>query len=154
MQQCQIDDTSLKYSRATYGALTLVAFFIRSEWLVFAVAILVILGAFSFKLNLPYQLFSLMLKKKSTPVQKESAELSFVAAMTGTLLLVGFALVYFDIAVNFGWIFILLVTLLIFLACFVGFCVATLMYVLIRKLFRKNAAPPTDTTVDKGPQVN
>ncbi|MFA5135008.1 MAG: DUF4395 family protein [Patescibacteria group bacterium] len=141
MKQCQIYDGSLKFSRAVYGALTLLAFFIRSEWLVFAVAVLIILGAFSLKLNFLYQFHAVvlkkMMKKQTAPVQKESAELNFVAAMTGALLLFGFILVYCDTWVNFAWYFILLVTLLIFLACFVGFCVATLMYVLIKKMFVK-----------------
>lgn len=143
MKQCQIYDSSLKFSRATYGVLTLVAFFTRSEWLVLVISLLIILGAFSLKLNIPYQLHALVAKKKTGPVQKESGELNFVAGMTGALLLFGFLLLYFNTWVNFAWIFILLVALLIFLACFVGFCVATLMYVLFKKIFKKtNSGTP------------
>lgn len=93
------------------------------------------------KLNIPYQLHSLALKKlqkdKPSTIQKEVGELNFVATMTAALLFVGFLLVYFGKFVDFAWIFILIVTLLIFLACFVGFCVATLMYVLLKKFLKR-----------------
>ncbi|MFA6410670.1 MAG: DUF4395 family protein [Candidatus Buchananbacteria bacterium] len=140
MQQCQIHDDSLKFSRAFYGIMVLVAVLIRSEWLVLAASILMALGIFSLKLNLPYQFHLLVIKKmkkeKSLPVEKESAELNFVSGMTAVLLLIGFLLIYFDKFVSFAWIYILVVDLLIFLACFVGFCVATLMYVFFKKVFK------------------
>jgi hypothetical protein len=141
MQQCQIHDAALKFSRAVYGILVLIAVLIQSEWLVLAAAILVILGAVSFKLNIAYQFYILVLKKilndKSPLVLKESGELSFVAGMTGVLLLVGYIWLYYAKVDDFAWVYILIVDLLIFLACFVGFCVATLMYVLLKKLFKK-----------------
>ncbi|MFA6099029.1 MAG: DUF4395 family protein [Patescibacteria group bacterium] len=153
MKQCQIYDGSLKFSRATYGVLTLIAFFTRSEWLVLAVSLLIILGAFSLKLNIPYQFHTLVIKKmmknQTAPVQKESGELNFVAAMTGALLLFGFLLLYFNVWVNFAWIFILLVALLIFLACFVGFCVATLMYVLMKKMFKRKSEDTANINQEK-----
>lgn len=136
MKQCLIYDSSLRFSRAVYGLMTLIAFFLHSQWLLFAAAALVTLGAFSLKLNLAYQLHALFTKKP--PVQKESGELRFVAATTGFLLFFGWLLIYFDKFVNFGWYFILVVALLIFLACFVGFCVATMMYILLKKIFNKN----------------
>jgi len=137
MQQCQIYSGSLRFSRATYGVLLLLAIIIRNQWLVLAVAILTIFGAFSLKLNIPYQLHVLFSKKKSEPMLKESAELNFVAAATGILLLIGFALIYFSKLITFAWIYLLVVDLMIFLACFVGFCVATLMYIFFKKLFKK-----------------
>lgn len=141
MQQCQIHDGSLKFSRAVYGILVLIAIIIHSQWLVLAAAILVILGAISLKLNVAYQFYILVLKKilndKAPLVTKESAELSFVAGMTGILLLIGFFWLYYGQSADYAWIYILIVDLLIFLACFVGFCVATLMYVLLKKLFKK-----------------
>lgn len=141
MQQCQIHDGSLKFSRAVYGILVLIAVIIHSQWLVLAAAILVILGAISFKLNLAYQFYILVLKKilndKSPLVTKESAELSFVAGMTGILLLIGFFWLYYGQSADYAWIYILVVDFLIFLACFVGFCVATMMYVLLKKLLNK-----------------
>jgi len=137
-------DSSMRFSRAIYGILTLIAFFIRSEWLLLVVCVLIVLGAFSLKLNFLYQLHAMVIKKKTAPVQKESAELSFVAGMTGALLLFGFLLIHFKVWVTFAWIFILLVAMLIFLACFVGFCVATLLYVLVRKVFNK-AGPDNNT---------
>ena len=82
MQQCQIHDGSLKFSRAVYGILVLIAVIIHSEWLVLAASILVILGAISLKLNIAYQFYILVLKKilndKAPLVLKESGELSFV----------------------------------------------------------------------------
>ncbi|MCX6739712.1 MAG: DUF4395 family protein [Candidatus Parcubacteria bacterium] len=141
MQQCQIHDSSLKFSRAVYGILVLIAVLIHSQWLVLAASILVILGAISLKLNIAYQFYILVLKKllndKSQLVLKDSGELSFVAGMTGVLLLVGFFWLYYGQVDDYAWIYILIVDLLIFLACFVGFCVATLMYVLLKKLFKK-----------------
>lgn len=141
MQQCSIYDKSLRFSRATYGVLVLVAFLMHNQWLVLAAALLTILGAFSLKLNIAYQFHALVFRKKGfAPVQKDSAELGFVAGMTGALLLIGFFFLYFGKFVEATWIYILIVDLLIFLACFVGFCVATLMYVLFKKLFYKTNA--------------
>ena len=141
MQQCLIYDNSLKFSRAVYGTLALVAFLIHNHWLVLIVSGLMILGAFSVKLNIPYQFHALvlrkLLKKKAGPIQKESGELNFVAGMTATLLFIGFLFIYFGKFVNFAWIFILIMAFLIFLACFVGFCVATLMYIFFKRIFKK-----------------
>ena len=139
MRQCLIYDGSLKFSRAAYGVLLLFAILFHSQWLVLAVSVLIFLGVFSLKLNIPYQFHAWFLKTKRAPTQKESGELNFVAGATGFLLLVGFALLYFNKFVDFAWMYLLVVDLLIFLACFVGFCVATLMYVLLKKLFIKNS---------------
>lgn len=142
MKQCSIYDNSLRFSRATYGVLTLIAFLIRNQWLVLVVSLLVISGAFSLKLNIAYQIHALILKKfsgkKYVTIAKDLGELNFVAGATGILLFIGFLLLYFGKFVEFAWIYILLVTLMIFLACFVGFCVATLMYVFLKRLFTKN----------------
>lgn len=141
MQQCQIHDDSLKFSRAVYAVLVLIAILIHSQWLVLAVGILTILGAVSFKLNLFYQFHILVIRKlmgkKTMPVQKESAELKFVAGMTGILLLVGYFWLSSGQAVDAAWIYVLIVDLLIFLACLVGFCVATMMYIILRNIFFK-----------------
>ncbi len=141
MQQCPIYDNSLRFSRATYGILTLIAVLIRNQWLVLATSLLMVLGVFSIKLNIPYQFHALVLRKlfkeKSQAIQKESGELNFVAGVTASLLFIGFLFLYFEKFVNFAWIFILITDLLIFLACFVGFCVATLMYVFFKKTFKK-----------------
>jgi len=140
MKQCSIYNNSLKFSRAIYGILVLTAFFIHSQWLVLATSILMAFGIFSIKFNIPYQFYTLvvrrLLKEKLEPVQKESGELNFVAGMTAILLFVGFLFLYFEKFVDFAWIYILIVDFLIFLACFVGFCVATLMYVFFKKIFK------------------
>jgi len=137
MKQCTIHSNSLRFSRAVYGIMVLLAFFIHNEWLVLVTAVLMILGVLSIKFNIPYQFHTLILNRKSMPVQKELAELNFVAGMTAALLLIGFFLIYFNRLVDFAWIYLLVVDFLIFLACFVGFCVATLMYVFFKKIFIK-----------------
>ncbi|MFH1820632.1 MAG: DUF4395 family protein [Candidatus Nealsonbacteria bacterium] len=138
MKQCLIYNKSLKFSRATYGILTVIAFLIHNHWLILITSLLMILGIFSIKLNIPYQFYTLFLRKLLKdgvePIQKESGELNFVSGMTGVLLFIGFLFLYFGKFVDFAWIYILIIALLIFLACFVGFCVATLMYVLFRKI--------------------
>ncbi len=141
MQQCLIYDKSLRFSRATYGTLILIAFLIHNHWLVLATGLLMAFGSFSIKFNIPYQFHALVLRKvlkeKSAPIQKESGELNFVSGMTAGLLFIGFLFLYFGKFTSFAWIFILIVALLIFLACFVGFCVATLMYAFFKKTFKK-----------------
>lgn len=141
MQHCLIYDKSLRFSRAIYGILILVAFIMHNHWLVLATSILMTLGIFSIKLNLPYQfhvlIFRKLLKKKPVPIQKELGELNFVAGLTATLLFIGFLLLHFGKFDDFAWIFILIIALLMFLACFVGFCVGALMYVFFKKIFKK-----------------
>jgi len=141
MQQCLIYDNSLKFSRAVYGTLALVAFLIHNHWLVLIVSGLMILGAFSVKLNIPYQFHALvlrkLLKKKAEPIQKVSGELSFAWGMGGSLLLIGFLLLYFEKFVSFAWSLVLIVALLMFLAGFTGVCVASLMYAVFKKIFKR-----------------
>lgn len=141
MQQCQIHNDSLKFSRAIYAVMVLLAVLTHTQWLVLLVAILTILGAFSFKLNVFYQFHVLVIKRlsKSTvmPIPKESGELSFVSGATGILLLIGYIWLYSGQRVDLAWVYILIVDFLIFLACLAGFCVATLMYVILKKIFRR-----------------
>jgi len=138
MRQCLIYDNSLRFSRAIYGTLVLIAFFIHSYWLVLIISLLMAFGTFSIKFNIAYQFHALvlrnLLKEKTEPIQKESGELNFVSGMTAGLLFIGFLFLYFEKFVDFAWIFILIMAFLIYLACFVGFCVATLMYVLLKKI--------------------
>ncbi len=141
MKQCSIYNNSLKFSRAIYGILVLISFFIHNQWLILVTSVLMAFGIFSIKLNIPYQFHALvsrgLLKEKSEPIQKESGELNFVAGMTAALLFIGFLFLYFEKFVDFAWIFILIMAFLIFLACFVGFCVATLMYVFYKRIFKR-----------------
>ena len=137
MQQCLIYNNSLRFSRATYGVLTVIAFFVHSQWLILAVSILMALGSFSLKFNIPYQIHAKLTKQRSTPIQKELGELNFVSGMTAGLLFIGFLFIHFGKFVDFAWIYILIIAFLIFLACFVGFCVATLMYVFFKKIFKR-----------------
>jgi len=100
-------------------------------------------GAIDVRLNIPYRLHLFFTKyvfrKPFVPVKKESTELNFVSGLTGVFLLIGFLCIYFNKFVAFGWIWLLLMSLLLFLACFAGFCVATLSYAVFIKLIRKNA---------------
>jgi hypothetical protein len=58
--------------------------------------------------------------------------------MTGALILVGFLFVHFKWSPAFGWAWLLVMSLLLFMACFAGFCVATLSYALFLKLIGKS----------------
>lgn len=141
MNTCSIYDKSLRFSRATYGVMTVLAFFLHNEWLLLLTVILMAFGTFSLKLNLTYQLHVFCLhkmgKRTPPPVQKESGELSFVSGMTAILLFIGYLFIHFNYHAQVAWIYILVVAALIFLACFVGLCLASLMYVLFKKLFKK-----------------
>ena len=146
--QCEIHDDSLKFSRAVYGLMVLIAIIIHNPGLVLAAAILVFLGIFSFKLNIAYQFHLFFIKKRmknaKLPVKKETGELVFVAAMTAVLLFIGFLWLHYGHNADAAWIYVLMVDLLIFLACFVGFCVATLMYILLKKLFTSKKSVNTN----------
>jgi len=141
MQQCLIYNNSLRFFRATYGILALVAFLIQNHWLVLAISLLMAFGVFSIKFNIPYQFHALILRKllkeRSEPIQRESGELNFVSGMTGSLLFIGFLFLYFGKFVDFAWILILIVALLMLLACFAGICVASLMYAVFKKSFKR-----------------
>jgi len=141
MKKCLIYDNSLRFFRAAYGILSLVAFLIQNQWLVLVISLLMAFGAFSIKFNILYQFHALILRKllkeRAKPIQKESGELSFVSGMTGALLFIGFLFLYFGKFVDFGWILILIISLLMFLACFAGICVASLMYAVFKKIFKR-----------------
>ena len=47
MGQCLIYNESLRFSRATYGVMLLIAILIRNQWLVLLAATLIILGVFT-----------------------------------------------------------------------------------------------------------
>ena len=137
MQTCSIQDSSLKFSRAVYGSLTFIAYFIRNEWFLLAAGLLILLGMISIKLNIPYQLHSFFLKKGSKPTQIEKAELSFVWGMMATFILGGFWFIHIGKFVEAAWIFILMVAILLFVSCLIGFCLATSIYIITKKIFRK-----------------
>lgn len=143
MPQCSVYDRSLKFSRLIYGLIVLFAFLIQNKWLILLVSILTIVGALSLNFNIPYQIHILLekhlLKRKDVETsERDFGELSFVSAATGILLLIGFLLLQFTEYTQFAWIYILIVTAMIFMACLVGFCVATFMYILIRNRFTHN----------------
>lgn len=140
MKEYLVCDTSLRFSRAVYGSLALIAYLTQNHWLVLVVGILMLLGVFSLRLNVPYQFCSLTLnrlfKKSSNLVRKESGELSFACGMGGTFLLIAFLLLYFEIIVGIAWSLVLVMTILMFLASFLGLCLATVMYAVLKNAFR------------------
>ena len=141
MQQCLIYDSSLRFSRAFYGTLALIAFLTQSIWLVLITTLLMLFGAFSIKFNIPYQFHALILKKilknETKPIQKESGELNFACGMGGIFLFISFLLLYFEIFISLAWGLTLMMSLLMFLASFVGVCVGSLMYAIFKKIFKR-----------------
>jgi len=140
MRQCVIYDSSLKFSKAVYGILALTAFLIQNYWLVLVISVLMIVEIISIKLSLPYYLHSLYLKKffpgRLRPVRKESAELSFVCGLAGSPLFISFFLLYFNKFTAFAWGLVLVIALLLLMSGIVGVCVASLTYVIFKKIFR------------------
>ncbi len=134
---CSIYNKSLKFSRTFYGVLALIGFFIENYWLIFFVSVLMGIGAFSIKLNLPYQFhfFFLrkLLEKETEPVKKDTKEIGFACSLGGFFLFVCFLLLYFENFVNFAWGLTLIVSFLMFLAGIANVCLATIIYVLFKK---------------------
>jgi len=142
MNQCQIyDNSSLNFFRATCGFMALIAYLIQNEWLVLLTGLLFLVGMFSMKLNFIYQFHRLFLEKamkqKFVAIQKDSGELKFVYGFTATCFLISFFLIYFDKFVNIAWGLELLVAFLTLLASFANLCLASLMYVVFKKMLVK-----------------
>ncbi len=141
MTKCNVYDKSLRFSRAVYGLLALIAFLIQSPILVLITSFLMLLGSSSIKLNIPYRLHSFFidknLQKKEEKLIKEEGELNFACGMGGVFLLFSFFLFYFGKWINFGWGIVLMMALLMFLASFAGVCVGSLVYVIFKKIIKK-----------------
>ncbi len=140
MQQCLIYNNSLRFSRAIYGILALIAFLLHNSWLVLITSILMVIGAVSIKYNLFYQFYSLILrgflKDKSEPLKRDSGELGFACGMGGGFLFLGFLLLYFKLE-SLAWISVLLTSFLMLLAGIAGICAASLIYAFFKKIFKK-----------------
>jgi len=142
MNQCVIyNNSALNFFRAVCGFLALAAFLIHNIWLVLITGLLFFFGVFSMKFNFLYQFHSLVLNKllkhKFVPIQKDPGELKFVYGFTATLFFISFLLLYFGKFVDFAWGLDLLVSFLTLLASFANVCLASLMYVLFKKIFKK-----------------
>ncbi len=137
MKQCIVCDQSLRFSRTVYGALALTAFLIDNYWIVLATSILMLIGAFTIKYNILYQVYSFIIKyllgKKGNPIEKNKGELSFSCVMGGSFLLLGFLILYFGQGDIIGWSVVLMTSLLMFFAGLGGICVASLMYAVFKK---------------------
>ncbi len=140
MTKCSIYDNSLRFSRAIYGVLALISFLVQSHWLILITAIIMILGAFSIKLNIFYQFYSFFLEKKSKKevkvIKKDVKELTFACGMGGGLLLISFLLLYFERSTGFAWTLVLITSFLMFLAGIANICVAALVYAIFKKPFK------------------
>ena len=137
MQQCLIVyHNAWKFSMTTYGILVLLAYLMQNLWLLLVASVLMIVGAISINYNILYQFYSRMLGKSET-IEKESGESSFVYGLTGMLLLIGFLLLYLGKFVSVAWILILILVFLMLLSGFTGVCVASLMYAVFKKVFRR-----------------
>lgn len=141
--QCSIyDSRSLNFFRAVCGFLALGGFLTHNIWLVLITAILFLLGVFSMKLNFLYQFFgfvSVKLNKKPNQISKDPGELKFVYGFTAALFFVSFFLLYFGKFTSLAWGLDLLVAFLTLLASFANICVAAIMYVMFKKIFKKEA---------------
>ena len=71
---------------------------------------------------------------------KDPGELRFVYGFTAALFLLSFGLLYYDTYSTFAWGLDLLVSFLTLLASFANICLAALMYVLFKKLIKKDSA--------------
>lgn len=142
--QCEIyDNRALNFFRATCGFLALLAYLIQNIWLVLAVGLLFLFGVFSMKFNFIYNAYRFVsgkvLKQKSTTIIKDPEELRFVYSFTAACFLASFFLLYFGKLVNWAWGLDLLVSFLTLLASFANICLAALIYVMFKKISRKQA---------------
>lgn len=141
MQQCSIYDNSLRFSRTIYGLLALLAFLFKCPWVVLFTGILMLIGAVLSEYNIFYQLHYWVLRKllkdKSEPIKKEAGELIFACGMGGIFLIVGFLLLYFEKAVGFAWVLILLTSGMMLSAGIAGICMAAIMYAVFKKVIKK-----------------
>jgi hypothetical protein len=140
--QCLIyDNRALNFFRAVCGFLALAAFLAQNMWLVLITGLLFLFGMFSMKLNFLYQFYGAfsknMLKQQIVPIEKDPGELKFVYGFTAVMFLISFFLLYFDKFVAFAWGLDLLVSFLTLLASFANICLAAFMYVVFKKILRK-----------------
>lgn len=140
MKKCLIYDNSLRFARTIYGFLSLAAFLFRNIWLVLITAILMAAGIISHKYNIFYQFHYCflrpLLKDKSVSVERELNELRFACGLGMIFLLSAFFLNYLGKA-EIGWVLVLIVSLLMLLAGLAGFCTASFMYAVFKKIFIK-----------------
>lgn len=141
MKECLIYENSLRFSRTVHGSLALIAFFLSNHYLLLITAGLMFAGAPSVKYNLFYQLHSLIWprfsKDKLEAIKKESGELAFACGLGGAFLLISFFLLYFGKWQTLAWGLAFFTACLMLLAGFVGLCPASLIYALLKKLFKK-----------------
>ena len=91
------------------------------------------------KFNFIYHFYGLvsnkLLKKNITPITKDPGELRFVYGFTAVCFLISFFMIYFGKYIDLAWGLDLLVSFLTLLASFANLCLASLMYVMFKKIF-------------------
>jgi len=134
---------SLRFAKTFYGILFVISFLTQECWIIALVGVLMIMGTFSVKFNLPYR-FHLwfvrsILNKKETTVRKGQEELSFVCVLAGGALLFGyrFPFLYFGKFVSFFRGMTLIVSAFMFLSGFAGICAVTVIYILFKNFIAK-----------------
>jgi len=144
MQQCSFLDDSSRFTKLVYGGLIFAAFLLRSEWLVLFTSILAVFSALSPRLNVSNVIYHFVKRnffgKDIEPVHREPGEVRFSYAMAGTLIFAGFLLLRFTPYAELAWVYILFVSSMLFIACFLGFCAGILLYIACGKLLLKMKA--------------
>ncbi|MFA5746959.1 MAG: DUF4395 family protein [Candidatus Paceibacterota bacterium] len=134
--KCSISNSSLKFARNVSGFLIMVAYLLKNVPMTITIAVIMLLGAVSIKMNIFYQFHFKFLGKNKLPVsERDKGEIIFSWTMGGLFLVIGLVLVYYDLALA-GWIFILMTSLLMFCAGFLNFCVASMMYAVFKKMIQ------------------
>jgi hypothetical protein len=114
----------------------MVAYLLKNVPMTITIAVIMLLGAVSIKMNIFYQFHFKFLGKNKLPVsERDKGEIIFSWTMGGLFLVIGLVLVYYDLALA-GWIFILMTSLLMFCAGFLNFCVASMMYAVFKKMIQ------------------
>lgn len=139
-QMLSISNNSLRFSRGLCGGLALLSYLTQNYWILGVIAILMRSCVSSIKSDVVYQVhlwFSeKILKKEIRLEQKDQRELSFVCGMAGTISFVSFLLIYFEKFASLAWTLIVAFSGLLLLSGITGVCVATLFYLLFKKVFK------------------
>ena len=146
MKQVLVHHSSIRFARAAYGAMALIAFSTGNMWIVLTTAILMgvsVISAdkYNFFLQLHKQVLRHLLKDTSKPILWDIWELRFACGLGTSFLLTAFFLIYFEKAINIAWILVLTLSFFMLLAGFSGICAVTIVYVALKKILVKKINP-------------
>lgn len=95
----------------------------------------------SVKFNFVYQFYGLLsnkvLRQKAEFIEKDQGEIKFVYGFTATMFLISFFMLYFGKFTAFAWGLNLLVSFFTLLASLANICLASIMYVMFKKILGK-----------------